>query len=228
MTCRNCNNTLAGTEDFCPFCGTAQKEIEIKAVPAEEKNVSQKPPESSIFQNEPVYIYSEPPKAKKDAKTKVATVLVSVFLLILLIIGGLSLGQYFNLTPAFSDLLGTLPSQEESTTPADTSEGEFDSSLGVVSPDINFKSTLCTVTSEKGLPVRKGPDNTYAQADFLEYGTAIQVTGKSLQNDLWVYVYIPSLDLYGWISASYISRTALIKEPDTEDGTAPIPETKAE
>ena len=40
MTCRNCNNTLAGTEDFCPFCGTAQKEIEIKAIPCKEISIT--------------------------------------------------------------------------------------------------------------------------------------------------------------------------------------------
>ena len=71
MTCKNCNNTLSGTEDYCPYCGTSQKEIEIKAIPCEEKTDTAKAPESSIFQSEPVYIYTEPPKEKKDTKTKV-------------------------------------------------------------------------------------------------------------------------------------------------------------
>lgn len=228
MTCRNCNNTLAGTEDFCPFCGTAQKEIEIKAIPCEEKSDAKAPPESSIFQSEPVYIYAEPPKEKKDTKTKVATVFVSVFLLTLLIVGGLSLAQYFNLTPAFSALLNTQPSQEESILPGNTAESEFDSGIGVLAPDINLKSTLCTVTSEKGLPLRKGPDNTYAQSDTLKFGTSVQVTGKSLQNDMWVYVYVPSLDLYGWISASYITRSAVIKEPDITETTVCESEAESE
>ncbi len=227
MTCKNCNNTLVGTEDFCPYCGTSQKEVEIKAVPTEEKIDSSKKPESSIFQSEPVYIYAEPPKEKKDAKTKVATVLVSVFLLTLLAVGGLSLAQYFNLTPAFSSLFSTLPSQESTSSP-NTSEGEFDSDLGLVAPDISFKSTLCTVTSEKGLPLRKGPDNTYAQTELLEVGTSVQVTGKSLQNDVWVYVYVPSLDFYGWISASYISRSSAIKDPDITENTPSEPEIKTE
>ena len=227
MTCKNCNNTLTGTEDFCPYCGTSQKTSEIKAIPTEEKADSIKLPESSIFQSEPVYIYAEPPKEKKDTKTKVATVLVSVFLLMLLTVGGLSLAQYFNLTPAFSSLFSTEQPQE-STSPENTLESEFDNSIGLVTPDIKFKSTLCTVTSEKGLAIRKGPDNTYAQIEFLEYGTSLQVTGKSLQNDLWVYVYVPSLDVYGWISASYITRSAEIKEPDIEDPTTAEAETKTE
>ena len=219
MTCKNCNNTLTGTEDFCPFCGVSQKSAEIKAIPTEEKSVPPKASENSIFQSEPVYIYAEPPKDKKDTKTKVATILVSLFLLTVLTIGGLSLARYFNLTPAFSSLLGTLPSQE-STSPQNTSEAEFDSSLGLVTPDINFKSTLCTVMSEKGLALRKGPDNAYAQIDTLSDGTVLQVTGKSLQNDLWVYVYVPSLDLYGWVLASYITDSSAIKEPDTTKATA--------
>lgn len=227
MTCRNCNNTLVGTEDFCPYCGTSQKEVEIKAVPAEEKNDSSKVPEGSIFQSEPVYIYADSPKEKKDSKTRVATVMVSLFFMTLLVIGGLSLARYFNLTPAFSSLLSTLPSQE-STSPESTSEAEFDSSLGLVPPDINFKSTLCTATSEKGLPMRKGPDNTYAQIDTLANGTLLQVTGKCLQNDLWVYVYVPSLDLYGWVQASYITDSSAIKEPDTSKAESDEPKSSAE
>ena len=228
MTCKNCNNTLSGTEDYCHYCGTSQKEIEIKAIPCEEKTDTAKAPESSIFQSEPVYIYTEPPKEKKDTKTKVATVLVSVFLLVILAIGGLSMAQYFNLTPAFSALLSTRPSPQESTTITAPSESEFDSRLGLVPPDISFKSTLCTVTSEIGLPVKKGPDNSYAQIDILEAGTTIQATGKSLKDDLWVYVYVPSLDLYGWVSASYITQSSSLKIPDITETPTSHSETKSE
>ena len=218
MTCKNCKNTLTGTEDFCPYCGASQKAPEIKAIPTEEKAAPPKTAESSIFQSEPVYIYAEPPKGKKDTKTKVATILVSLFLLTILVIGGLSLAQYFNLTPAFSALLSTLPSQE-STSPQSTLEAEFNSSLGLVPPDINFKSTLCTVESEKGLALRKGPDNAYAQIETLSKGTVLQASGQSLQNNLWVYAYVPSLDLYGWVLASYITDTSAIKESEVTHPT---------
>jgi hypothetical protein len=228
MTCKNCNNTLVGTEDFCPYCGTSQKENEIKAIPIPEKADTPQSSEGSIFHSEPVYIYTDPPKEKKDAKTKIATVLVSVFLLSILVIGGLSLMQYFNLTPAFSALISTLPNRKEDTTYADTIESEFDSSVGTVTPDINFKNTFCTVTSEKGLPLRKGPDNSYAQTELLSKDSLLQVTGKSLQNDMWVYVYVPSLDIYGWVSASYITHSASLKEPDITELTEADTEPKTE
>ena len=217
MTCRNCNNTLSGTEDFCPYCGTAQKTTEIKTTPATEK--SEIPPinESSIFQSEPVYIYSEAPKEKKDTKTKLAVTLVSLFLLTIMTIGGLTIARYLNLTPAFSSLFSTLPAQTESTLQTTEGSEEFNGTIGLVYPDINFKSTLCTVTSEKGLAIRKGPDNSYAPLGTLSDGTDIRVTGKSINNDLWVYIYVPSMDIFGWVSASYISESALIKEAYTSN-----------
>ena len=45
-----------------------------------------------------------------------------------------------------------------------------------------------------------------------------------LQNDLWGYVYIPSLDLYGWLLCSYITEYSSISKPET---TAKDEETKA-
>ena len=216
MNCRKCNKALTGTEDFCPFCGTAQKNAEIKATPVEEKADATPAIESSIFQSEPVYIYAEPPKEKKDAKTKIAITMVSLFLLTLLVVSGLSLARYFNLTPAFSSLFSTLPTEEKNLQDT-TLQSEFNNSIGLVSPDISLKSTLCTVANEKGLPLRKGPDNSYAQIEILSPGASLQVTGKSLQNDLWVYVYVPSLDLYGWINGSYISLSSSLKEPDTTE-----------
>jgi hypothetical protein len=213
MTCRNCNNTLSGTEDFCPYCGAAQKTSEIKAAPTVEKIETPTVNESSIFQSEPVYIYSEAPKEKKDTKTKLAITLVSLFLLTIMTIGGLTIAGYFNLAPAFSSLFSTTSSQTESTLQTTEVSVEFNSAIGLVYPDINLKSTLCTVTSEKGLAVRKGPDNSYAPLGILSDGTDIRVTGKSLNNDLWVYIYVPSADIFGWVSASYISESSLIKEP---------------
>lgn len=222
MNCKNCNNTLAGTEDYCPYCGTPQKFPDLNIQTSEDRGKDKIPQpkntENPIFQSEPVYIYTEPPKEKKDSKTKIAVSMVSIFLISLLLIGVFSLAQYFNLTPAFSSLLSTLPSEEPDTKPLETTtESEFDSSLGLVSPDISFKSTLCTVISENGLPLRKGPDNVYAQIDSISNGTSLQAIGKSLQNNLWVYVYVPSLDLYGWVSGSYISENSALREPDTAE-----------
>ena len=214
MLCRNCNNNLSGEEDFCPHCGIPQKLTDVSIPPnkntTEEKDTPKQ--ESSIFQNEPVYIYTDPPKEHK--KSKAPFVFISVFIITLLIIGTVTVAEYFQLTPAFSSLF-----QSHSTTEAETENltvsEEFDSSLGTIAPDVNFKSTLCTVSSEKGLTLRKGPDNSYAAIDYIPFGTALQIIGKSLQNDLWGYVYIPSLDLYGWLLCSYLTEYSKINEEDT-------------
>ena len=224
MTCKNCNNTLSGTEDYCPFCGIPQKFSDIKTTGTEKSEdeipAQTKPIESPIFQSEPVYIYTEPPEAKKDHKTSLATVLVSAFLLCLLGVGIFSATRYFNLTPAFSSLLSTMPKEDTSSTvPESTTEGEFNSSLGLIAPDISLKSTLCIVTSEKGLPLRKGPDNAFAQIDTIDNGITLQVVGKSLHNDLWVYVYVPSSDLYGWVSGSYITESSALKDISSAEYT---------
>ena len=155
-------------------------------------------------------------KTKKDSKTKLATILVSIFLLTLLVVGGFSLSQYFSLTPAFSSLFSTLPTETTITpTLETTTETEFDNTIGLVSPDISFRSTLCIITSDEGLPLRKGPDNAFAQIDFLSKGTSLQAMGKSLHNNLWVYVYVPSSDIYGWVSGSYISQNSALTEPSS-------------
>ena len=228
MICKNCNNNLSGTEDYCPFCGTPQKFPDLKVASAEESEKEHTPQatENSIFQSEPVYIYAEPPKTKKDSKTKLATILVSIFLLTLLVVGGFSLSQYFSLTPAFSSLFSTLPTETTITpTLETTTETEFDNTIGLVSPDISFRSTLCVITSDEGLPLRKGPDNAFAQIDFLSKGTSLQAMGKSLNNNLWVYVYVPSSDVYGWVSGSYISQNSALTEPSSAVYNEADPET---
>ena len=231
MTCKNCNNTLSGTEDYCPFCGTPQKFSDLKITNTEKDEneipAKTKVSESPIFQSEPVYIYAEPPKAKKDHKTSLATILVSAFLLCLLGIGIHSAAKYFNLTPAFSSLLSTLPTEDTSSPIFEsTTEGEFNNSLGLIAPDISLKSTLCVVTSEKGLSLRKGPDNAFAQIDTISNGTILQVIGKSLHNDLWVYVYVSSSDIYGWVSGSYITESSALTDASSAEYTEA--ETKGE
>ena len=214
MLCRNCNNNLSGEEDFCPHCGFPQKIIDVSnssdSKQPEEKITPKQ--ESSIFNSEPVYIYTDTPKEPK--KSKGAFIFISLFIFTLLIIGTATAVQYFQLTPAFSALFQsqtTSQSEQENLTVSE----EFDSSIGTIAPDVNFRSALCTVSSEKGLILRKGPDNTYAKIEHIPFGTALQIIGKSLQNDLWGYVYIPSLDLYGWLLCSYLTEYSKSTETDT-------------
>ncbi len=233
MLCRNCNNNLSGEEDFCPHCGIPQKITDVSSIP-EKKATEEKPclNDSTFFQTEPVCIYTDPPKEHK--KSKAPFIFISVFIITLLIIGTVTLIDYFQLTPAFSDLFQSLAPTETPTTENLTLSQDFDSSIGTIAPDINFKSTPCTVSSEKGLTLRKGPDNNYAEISHIPFNTHLQIIGKSLQNDLWGYVYIPSLDLYGWLLCSYITEYSKADITDTthkEQTTSPSeiqPETSAE
>lgn len=212
MNCHNCKNPLKGDEDFCPRCGAPQKFTDTDSG-KNETNEHSIPPlkESSIFHSEPVYIYTDtPPKEIAHKKPKFTILLVSLFILTVLGIGAVSLGQYLKLTPVFSELF---PSQNITTTCAVTEE--TDSIIGMLLPDTNLKTASYTVTTEKGLPLRKGPDNAYAVVSNLPYGTVLQLVGKNTNNDLWVYVYVPDKDLYGWVTASYITDSTLLNEADT-------------
>ena len=214
MLCRNCNNNLSDEEDFCPRCGISQKITDVSS--ATEKKATEEKPElndSAFFQTEPVCIYTDAPKEHK--KSKAPFIFISVFIITLLIIGTVTLIDYFQLTPAFSDLFQAPAPTETSTTENLTLSQDFDSSIGTIAPDINFRSTTCTVSSEKGLTLRKGPDNNYAEISHIPFDTHLQIIGKSLQNDLWGYVYIPSLDLYGWLLCSYLTDLSALEEPGT-------------
>ena len=231
MLCRNCNHNLSGEEDFCPHCGVPQKLTDVSSSiqenTKEEERTLPKEQKSSIFQSEPVYIYTDPPKEKESKKSKAAVAFVSLFIVTLLIIGVFTLGEYFKLTPAFSDLFKTSPSHTNTTAPEVIASDNYDSSMGTVAPDINFKSTLCTIISEEGLALRKGPGNTYAAIETVPYGTCLQVIGKSLGDDLWGYVYIPSLDLYGWLLCSYLTESSELIEPEITETTEKEPEAQS-
>lgn len=219
MQCRNCKNTLKGDEDFCPYCGIPQKLTDISRKIEEIKDTAEETAtdKSSIFQNEPVYIYTDPPKQTQTKKSKAAAVFVSLFIVTLLIIGVVTLTDYWGLVPAISDLFVTdttaIPSDQE------PSYEEPDTSLGVIPPDINLKSRIYTVTSSQGLPLRKGPDNSYAVIDTVVQGTDVQLIGKTLQNNLWGYVYIPSCDCYGWLMCSYLTDESKLADLPSDENT---------
>ena len=221
MLCRNCNHNLSGEEDFCPHCGIPQKVTDVSVTVPDKLQESKSEPnnvnkqDNSIFQSEPVYIYPEPPKEKEAKKNKAAIAFVSLFIVTLLIIGTLTLGEYLQLTPAFSDLLQTDLSTTQPVSLEASASEEYDNFLGVIPPDISLKSTLCTVMSEKGLQLRKGPDSSYALIDTVPYDTRLQIIGKSLNSNLWGYVYVPSLDLYGWLLCSYLTEYSELKEDTT-------------
>ena len=101
-----------------------------------------------------------------------------------------------------------------------------DTTLGVIVPDINLKSRIYTVASQEGLPLRKGPDNSFAVIDNVSYGTDVQLSGRTLQNNIWGYVYIPSLDYYGWLMCSYLTDNSQIEEVTQEDKELTVSDTE--
>ena len=211
MNCHNCKNPLRGDEDFCPKCAAPLRFTDADSGTTPKKD----PPlqEPSIFQNEPVYIYPDASK-EKTKKPRFTMVFVSLFIITVLGIGAFSLAEYFRQIPVFSQLFPT----SETTVPADTTTllQEPDNSIGTILPDINLKTMAYTVTAERGLSLRKGPDNAYATVCNLPYGTGLHLVGKGLTNDLWVYVYVPSDDIYGWVMASYITESALMSQSSAQ------------
>lgn len=219
MNCHNCKNPLRGDEDFCPKCAAP-----LRFTDTDSAKKDQPTQDTSIFQSEPVYIYPEASKEKSQTKPRFTMVFVSLFIITVLGIGAFSLAQYFRQIPVFSQLFATT----ETTAPADTTTllQETDNSIGTILPDINIKTTAYTVTAERGLSLRKGPDNAYATICNLSYGTSLHLVGKGLTSDLWVYVYVPAEDIYGWVAASYITESSMLTrseaekdKPDVEDET---------
>lgn len=230
MNCHNCKNPLRGDEDFCPKCAAPLKFTDTDSGTAAKKDPAAQ--DTSIFQSEPVYIYPDTAK-EKAKKPRFTLIFVSLFIITVLGIGAVSLAEYLRQTPVFSQLFSVSSATEQNTTTALLQES--DNSIGTIPPDINLKSAVYTVTAEKGLSLRKGPDNAYAPVYNLIYGTTLHLVGKNLSNDLWVYVYVPGDDIYGWVAASYITEISLFendtsatnKEPDSKKQDPPEAEETA-
>ncbi len=228
MLCRNCNYILSGEEAFCPHCGQALKEKEIKTNEDESSVPLSTLPRarvsSTIFDSEITDSEEEAVKSAPTKRSRSAISLVSVFVLILVITAVFTAVQYFDLAPAISSLIasaGTSSGLRETTTVP--SESEISSNIGVIPPEISYKPTVFTVTSKGPLPLRKGPSDTYAQISAVPSGTLVQVTGGSLSSDIFVYAYIPSSDIYGWLSAAYLSESSALDAPtlpEKEETTA--------
>lgn len=211
MLCRNCNYILSGEEAFCPHCGQAVNTQENENKEAEKDislNVTELPPQKkkpSIFDEESVEITS-PDDTKESKKSRGAIAVISVFVIILVAVAVFTSLEYFDLVPAIASYISEKASSTDSNAVLTTSSSELSGSEGMVPPEINYKPSLHTVTSQKPLPLRKGPDDAYAPIAYVPHGTRLQIVGGCLSSNSWVYVYIPSEDIYGWLSASYLMQ----------------------
>lgn len=234
MICRNCKFILQGSEKFCPDCGQECKEnITVE----KEEKIS---PPTILYTSEeestenPIFRDAEDKQNSKPKKSKTSAPAFLIFLLIVcvLTVGGFTAIEYFDLAPVIKDYI--LPDEtaeyENSTeAPSVTKEGEYSDSHGIISPDISFSPTICYVSSDKALALRKGPDNSYAMLMLVDSGTQLQIIGTSHTADEWVYVHIPAEECYGWLSSSYLTEAAPIQNNgQLHDETTSEAETTAE
>lgn len=233
MICRKCSFILQGSEKFCPNCGEpcSQKpqneKTEEPTTPTPPSILFSSQRESEAPETQPKIFRDEPDEEAetvKSKKSKAPMLLIALLVIVVLSVGGVTAMEYFGLAPVIMQYLetgNTVGEDADSTSEkgndnAETTEGEYSSDLGVISPDISFKPTVCYVSTDKSLPLRKGPDNSYAPLNTLQSGCPLQVIGASLTVDTWVYVYVPVLDCYGWLSSSFLSdETALKSEDET-------------
>ncbi len=235
MLCRNCNYILSGEEDFCPHCGQATKQQDVNERVTDNKDtplVTDELPKitynSSIFESEPDP--SDEGMHEKN-KNKAAKGLVALFAVILLAIAGFTAVEYFNLTPAIASFIASVGGNE-TTTQEQTITSSQDSSVptqaGLLAPEINYKPAVCIVTGKESLPLRKGPGDAYAPIGTVPCGTRLQITGGCMENDIWVYAYIPSMDVYGWLSASFLAAESSVESTDLSSETKENESTSAE
>lgn len=216
MICRNCKFILQGSEKFCPDCGQECKEN--ITVEKEEKI----PPPTIFYASEgdseenTIFCESKDKRVSKRSGSKTSGPAFLIFLLIVcvLTVGGFTAVEYFDLAPVIKDYISPDAASVDEVSaeaPAATQEGEYSDSYGIVSPDISFTPTICYVSSDKAIALRKGPDNSYAMLMLVDSGTQLQIIGASHTDDEWVYVHVPSEECYGWLSGSYLTEALPIQ-----------------
>ncbi len=204
MVCQKCNHILKGSESYCPDCGNPcnkDKEIYTQAeapsvIFSPDKDIS-----SDIFSEDPVQRHRRemPEKKKSRAGLYLVMVLCAVIIGVVAVAGA----ELLDFTPAIASLFSSFPA-EETTKPA-TTEADYSPDTGIVSPQVNYRTVVTYVTGSKGQALRKGPDNSYGQINILPSGTETHIVGGASVDESWVYVYIPEMDIYGWIDDAFLS-----------------------
>lgn len=218
MTCKKCSYILYGSENYCPHCG---EKCQGEEVPNQQKPEPEPKPifisrdtsygdimtKGRIFQPEEAFedisaARKEKARKKEKASSRGLLAFLSVLCLLLLCAAVFTAADYFDIAPAVADFFEQKVTTSESLT---TTESNFGITSGTVMPQINYAPVNCTVSSAKSISLRKGPSEAYGQIFALKSGTEVQVTGGSAESENWVYVYVASEDIYGWVSASFIS-----------------------
>ncbi len=228
MTCKKCSYILYGSENYCPHCGEQCKETESAAnqpTEAEPKPIfisrnqsfEDVASKSRIFQPETAfeesYGVSDGKLHKKERSfSRGLMAFLSVLCILLFGTALFMAADYFGFAPV-SEFFTPQETTTEKLT--DVLQKEFASTFGTVSPQINYSPVNCTVSSAESISLRKGPSDSYGQIAPLVSGSEVQVIGGSAEGSNWVYVYVLKEDLYGWLSASFISGEL----PEAEEQT---------
>ncbi len=214
MICQKCNHILKGSESFCPDCGSPcakEKEVYKESEAPSVIFSSDREVSSNVFSEEPPQKYRrEQPKEKKSkAGIYLAVVLCAVIVGVIAVAGSELLG----LTPVIASLLPDAPTQE--TTAPTTTVTEYKPDSGIVSPQVNYRTSVAYIAGSKGQALRKGPDGSYGQIDILATGTETHIIGGASVGGSWVYVYVPEKDSYGWLEDAFLS--SVIEDVSVQD-----------
>lgn len=218
MICQKCNHILKGSESFCPDCGSPcnkEKEVYKEAEAPTVIFSSERDISSNIFADEmPPKYRREQPKEKKSKAGLYLVIVLCAVLVGVFAVAGTEL-------PVFSTAIASLfsaSSPEDTTAPTTATDYKPDS--GIVSPQVNYRTTVAYITGDKGQALRKGPDSSYGQTDILPAGTDVHIVGGASVDGSWVYVYVPEKDAYGWIDDAFLSSvTADVSVQDEEEST---------
>ncbi|MBR5437603.1 MAG: SH3 domain-containing protein [Clostridia bacterium] len=204
MICQKCNHILSGSESFCPDCGNpCTKEKEFYREPESPSVIfsGEKEPSSQIFSDEPVRPARRKPKEKKSRAGLYLAVTLCAVILGTVMLAGM---EFFEITPVITALFSA-DAQGSQPTEKETTITEYNPESGIVTPQVNYKTSVAYVTGDKGQALRKGPDSSYGQTDTLSAGSSVHIVGGASVDSKWVYVYVPDKDSYGWVDDSFLS-----------------------
>ncbi len=242
MNCKNCNYILTGKENFCPNCGTIPESAstpfpkikEIREAP-QKKPSAEKPktlneilffdptddkndaPEEKYFpETEAVQENFPIPVPEIKEKNPIGKIFLLLFICCTLAVSAFGLADYFGILPRFKAYISTF-SQKKPVTYESTTTTAFSHSNTVVQPDTNCDMKTAYVFSGSGLPLRKGPSNSYAPLYNLTDLTMVQIFGSSLSCPEWIYVYCPEKDTYGWLNGSFVCSDVVMENKITDE-----------
>lgn len=93
---------------------------------------------------------------------------------------------------------------------------------GIVPPDVKEDKGSYKVNTTQGLILRTGPGKDYGRVvqNSMKAGTSLSCVGTSNTADGWAYVYVPSIDKYGWVATAYIVEASKYTAPASSGGSS--------